>query len=71
MGICKKYGIKSTRQLREWILKYNGYEEAKSSGIGRVSIMTKECKTAYEERIEIVKHCIILVCKQELLKEYE
>lgn len=58
MGICKKYGIKSTSQLRNWILKYNGHEELKSSGMGGVPIMTKGCKTTYEERIEIVKYCI-------------
>ncbi|MEV3585961.1 transposase [Paenibacillus larvae] len=27
MDICKRYGIKSTCQLRDWILKYNGHEK--------------------------------------------
>ncbi len=58
MDICKKYGIKSTYQLRKWILKYNSHDELKSSGTGGVSIMTKGRKTTYEERIEIVKYCI-------------
>ncbi len=31
MEICKKYGIKSTCQLRNWILKYNGHEKLKVS----------------------------------------
>ncbi|MBC8016266.1 MAG: helix-turn-helix domain-containing protein [Sporomusaceae bacterium] len=56
--LCKKYGIKSTRQLRKWILKYNGHEKLKSSGTGGVPIMTKGRKTSYEERVEIVKYCI-------------
>ncbi|MBU5426305.1 helix-turn-helix domain-containing protein [Tissierella pigra] len=56
--ICKKYGIKSTKQLRNWILKYNSHEELKSSGTGGIAIMTKGRKTTYEERIEIVKYCI-------------
>lgn len=56
--ICKKYGIKSTRQLRNWILKYNSHEELKSSGAGGITTMTKGRKTTYEERIDIVKYCI-------------
>lgn len=56
--ICKKYGIKSTTQLQNWILKYNGHEELKSSGMGGSLIMTKGRKTTFDERIEIVQHCI-------------
>lgn len=58
MEICKKYGIKSTRQLRNWILKYNGHETLKTSGTGGRPIMTKGRATTYDERIEIVKFCI-------------
>jgi transposase len=58
MDLCKKYGIKSTRQLRSWISKYNSHEKLKSSGTGGVLIMTKGRKTNYEERVEIVKYCI-------------
>ncbi|KLI00667.1 transposase [Brevibacillus formosus] len=58
MEICKRYGIKSTRQLRNWILKYNGHEKLKSSGTGGTPIMTKGRATTFEERIEIVKFCL-------------
>jgi transposase len=58
MDICKRYGIKSTRQLRNWIMKYNGHEELKSSGTGGTPIMTNGRATTFEERIEIVKFCI-------------
>lgn len=58
IDLCKKYGIKSTRQLRNWVSKYNGHEKLKSSGTGGVPIMTKGRKTSYEERVEIVKYCI-------------
>lgn len=58
MDICKKYGIKSTAQLINWVSKYNGHEKLKSSGTGGVPIMTKGRKTTYEERVEIVKFCI-------------
>lgn len=56
--LCSKYGIKSNRQLRDWISKYNGHERLKSSGAGGVPTMTRGRKTSYEERVEIVKYCI-------------
>jgi transposase-like protein len=58
MEICKKHSVKSTRQLRAWILKYNGHEKLKTSGTGGTPIMTKGRATTYDERIEIVKFCI-------------
>ncbi|MCO5385639.1 MAG: helix-turn-helix domain-containing protein [Desulfosporosinus sp.] len=58
MEICKRYGIKSTRQLRKWILKYNSHEMVKTSGTGGSPIMTKGRATTYDERVEIVKYCI-------------
>jgi Transposase and inactivated derivatives len=58
LNICKKYGIRSTKQLRDWILKYNSHKELKTSGTGGRPIMTKGRKTTYEERIEIVQYCI-------------
>ena len=56
--ICKKYGIKSNKQLRNWILKYNSHEKLKSSGSGGTKIMTKGRKTTYEERVDIVKYSL-------------
>lgn len=58
MAICRRYGIKSTRQLRNWILKYNGHEKLKTSKSGGSLIMTKGRTTTYDERVEIVKFCI-------------
>lgn len=58
MEICKRYGIKSTRQLRNWIFKYNSHEELKASRTGGSPIMTNGRKTTYDERVEIVKYCI-------------
>ena len=51
--ICKKYRIRSHRQLRDWILKYNSHEELKSSGMGGIPIMTKGRKTTYLSLIHI------------------
>ena len=56
--ICKKYKIKSTRQIYDWIKKYNGHEELKASGSGGNTIMTKGRKTTFDERVEIVQYCI-------------
>lgn len=56
--ICKKYGIRSTTQLQNWIMKYNSHEELKTSGTGGMPIMTNGRKTTYDERVEIVKYCI-------------
>lgn len=58
MEICKKYGIKSTCQLRDWILKYNGHEKLKTSRTGGMPIMAKGRATTYDERVEMVKYCI-------------
>lgn len=58
MEICRRYGIKSTRQLRNWILKYNGHEKLKASGTGGTPIMTNRRATTYDERVEIVRFCI-------------
>ncbi|TJY37547.1 transposase [Cohnella pontilimi] len=58
MDICRRYGIKSTRQLRDWILKYNGHEMLKTSETGGSPIMTQGRATTFDERIEIVKFCI-------------
>ena len=56
--ICDKYKITDTRQLRAWIIKYNGHEELKDLGTGGTPIMTKGRKTTFEERVEIVQYCI-------------
>lgn len=58
LNLCEKYKIKSTRQLRDWIKKYNGHEELKASGTGGAVIMTKGRKTTFDERVEIVQYCI-------------
>lgn len=56
--ICKKFKIKSTRQLRNWISKYNNHEKLKSYSGGTGRIMVKGRKTTFEERIDIVRDYI-------------
>lgn len=58
MDICKRYGIKSVTQLKNWVMKYNGHERLKASGTGGIPIMTQGRTTTYDERVEIVKYCL-------------
>lgn len=55
--IAVKHKIPSPDTVRQWVMKYNGHEELKTSGTGG-TIMTKGRKTTYDERVEIVKYCI-------------
>ncbi|NLH45180.1 MAG: transposase [Acholeplasmataceae bacterium] len=58
-AICEKYKIRSRKQLRCWIKKYNNHGEldsVKHSGGG--SYMRKARSTTPDERIRIVKDCI-------------
>jgi len=53
-----KFKIPSKGTIRKWVLRYNSHEKFKDYNIGGTPIMTKGCKTTYEERVEIVKYCI-------------
>ena len=58
-SICKKYGIKDHKTLREWISCYNGQKIfRKRSGARGEIYMTKGRKTTQEERAQIVAFCI-------------
>ena len=52
-----KYGLRSSSQLKQWIVKYNSHEESKKLYSGG-NLMTKGRKTTFEERVNIVKYCI-------------
>jgi transposase-like protein len=57
--ICKRYRIRSKKQLQDWITLYNGHKELRAiGGQGREIYMTKGRSTTLEERIEIVSYCI-------------
>lgn len=59
LQICKKHKITATRQLRVWIMWYNGHKEFKERSSAKGEIyMTKGRKTTQEERAEIVAFCI-------------
>ena len=57
--ICRKHGIKDNRQLRNWIICYNGHKEFKRPSAERGALyMTKGKKTTRQERAEIVAFCL-------------
>lgn len=55
-AICKKYKIRSTCQLREWIMVYNGHKDFKKQTGG--SRMTKGRETSQAERVAVAKACL-------------
>ena len=57
--ISKKYGLRSKKQLRNWLKVYNAhgdFNSRKSSGGG--SYMKQGRDTTQEERVQIVKDCL-------------
>lgn len=56
VDVCKKYGIRNTKQLRNWIKIYNTHGSFKSKTGG--SNMSKARKTTLKERSEMVRYCI-------------
>ena len=58
LDLCTKYGIRSDRQIRQWISKYNGLEELRDYDPHPEVYMTKSRKTTLQERKEIVLYCL-------------
>ena len=54
--ICEQYGIRDSRQLRNWLKVYNRHEDFRILTGG--SHMTKSRSTTSAERIQIVRECI-------------
>ena len=57
--ICKRFGIRSTHALRNWIKVYNAHGDFNSrKGSGGGSYMKQVRSTTQEERIQIAKECL-------------
>lgn len=55
----EKYKLRSSTQLKNWVMWYNGHKEFKERSSAKGEIyMTKGRKTSQEERAEIVAFCI-------------
>ena len=57
-NIVKKYHLRSSRQLRDWIKVYTTHGEIKSCTSGGGSYMRKARSTTPEERLAIVQDCL-------------
>lgn len=58
ISLMTKYGIRSRKQIRDWISKYNSHEELRDYDPHPEVYMTKRRKTTLEERKEIVQYCL-------------
>ena len=57
--ICKRFGIRSTHALRNWIKVYNAHGDFDSrKGSGGGSYMKQGRNTTQEERVQIAKECL-------------
>ena len=56
--ITKKYHLRSSKQLRDWIKVYTTHGEIKSRTSGGGSYMRKARSTTPEERLSIVQDCL-------------
>ncbi|MNJ40354.1 Transposase [compost metagenome] len=59
--LIDKYKIASRTQLQKWISKYNGHSSFKPANEGAMA-MTKGRSTTWQERIDIVLHCMANKC---------
>ena len=56
--IAERFGLRSKRQLMDWLKEYNTHGEIKSRGSEGGSYMRKSRQTTLEERLEIVQDCL-------------
>lgn len=57
--LAAKYGLRSSSQLKQWVLKYNGHIELKDyDPKSEVYMATSRRKTTQKERREIVDWCL-------------
>ncbi|MGT2927743.1 transposase [Streptococcus danieliae] len=57
LEIASKFGLRSTYQLRQWIIKYNSHQELKDYNPTPEVYEMASRKTTKEERLEIVHYC--------------
>lgn len=57
LDLANKFGLRSTCQLRQWVIKYNSHQELKDHDPISEAYMTSRRKTTLEERQRIVTYC--------------
>ena len=58
LQLSLKYNILDPSQVMLWVKMYNNHKELNSYKLSGGMIMRKGRKTTYDERIEIVEHCL-------------
>lgn len=58
LEIASKFGLRSTSQLLQWIIKYNSHQELKDYNPTPEVYKMASRKTTKEERLEIVQYCL-------------
>lgn len=58
IDIAGQYGLRSKKQLQNWLKEYNTHGEIKDRRSGGGSYMRKARQTTPEERLEIVQDCL-------------
>lgn len=57
LDLANRFGLRSTCQLRQWVIKYNSHQELKDHDPISEAYMTSRRKTTLEERQRIVTYC--------------
>lgn len=55
--LANKFGLRSSKQLKQWVIKYNSHQELKDYDPIPEAYMTKRKKTTLQERKQIVEYC--------------
>ena len=56
-SLTHKFCLRSSNQLKQWVIKYNSHQELKDYNPAPEAYMTKIKKTTLEERKQIVEYC--------------
>ena len=56
-SLTHKFCLRSSNQLKQWVIKYNSHQELKDYNPAPETYMTKIKKTTLEERKQIVEYC--------------
>ncbi|MBJ7689552.1 transposase, partial [Weissella confusa] len=51
--LTRRFKLRSDSQISDWVSKYNGNQELRSSGAGTRRVTMASRKTTFEERVEI------------------
>jgi transposase-like protein len=56
--LVRRFELRNSKQISDWVSKYNGNQELRSSGAGTRRAPMASRKTTFEERVEIATYAI-------------